>query len=273
METAATTATWTGTSWGPAAAEEPLEPRPHKDSIEALGRGLRVIEAFEDGHNRMSASEAALAAGISRAAARRYLLSLCSFGYAETDGRHFWLAPRVLRLGQSFLSGGRLPRLVQPYLDRLAIASGESASMSVLDEHEIVYLASSRSARLASVGHAQGARLPAHAVAAGYAVLSTRTREQVHAWTAAHEFTVFTPHTPTGPDTFCRQVDRVRHLGYAWVEGQHHLGLKGLAVPLADRRGQCFGALALTLQAVGPEAIDSFVPLLMEARESLCRIV
>src|SRR3982750_2512730 len=85
-----------------------------KDLIEGLGKGLRVIEAFDDDHARLTPSEAAQLTGLTRTAARRYLLSLVHFGYAGTDGKRFWLAPRVLRLGQSYIGAARLPRLVQP---------------------------------------------------------------------------------------------------------------------------------------------------------------
>jgi DNA-binding IclR family transcriptional regulator len=73
-----------------------------KDLIEGLGKGLRVIESFDDDHVRITPAEAAARADISRTAARRYLLSLVHFGYAASDGKRFWLLPRVLRLGQGF---------------------------------------------------------------------------------------------------------------------------------------------------------------------------
>ena len=111
-----------------------------KDLIEGLGKGLRMIEAFDDDHPRLSPSEAARRAAITRTAARRYLLSLVHFGYAATDGKLFWLTPRVLRLGQSYLGAARLPRLVQPFIQRASLASGETVNVSVLDGHEVVYV-------------------------------------------------------------------------------------------------------------------------------------
>ena len=119
-----------------------------KDLIEGLGKGLRVIEAFDDDHPRLTASEAAALAGITRTAARRHLLSLVHFGYAATDGKQFWLAPRVLRLGQSYLGAARLPRLVQPFIQRVSMQCGETVNVSVLDGHEVVYLARSKPAAL-----------------------------------------------------------------------------------------------------------------------------
>ena len=104
-----------------------------KDLIEGLGKGLRVIEAFDDHQPRLTPSEAAVITGISRTAARRFLLSLVHFGYAATDGKHFWLMPRVLRLGQSYLGAARLPRLMQPFIQRVSMQSGETVNFSVLD--------------------------------------------------------------------------------------------------------------------------------------------
>src|SRR6201996_1219204 len=141
--------------------------------IEGLGKGLRIIELFSDDHPRLTATEAGQLAGLTRTAARRYLMSLVHFGYADTDGKHYWLLPAVLRLGQSYLEAARLPRLVRPYLQQLSMQTGETANLGVLDGHEIVYLARSNSPRVVSIGFHAGARMPAHVVSPGFAILST----------------------------------------------------------------------------------------------------
>ena len=128
-------------------AFHPIDPA---DLIVALGRGLTVIESFDDEHPRMTAAMVGARTGIPRTAARRHLLSLCHFGYAQTDGKHFWLAPRVLRLGRSYLGAARMPRLVQPFIQRLSMASGETVNVSLLDGHEVVYVARSNSPLAAS---------------------------------------------------------------------------------------------------------------------------
>jgi len=105
-------------------AQFPIDPR---DLIVGLGRGLKVIESFDDDHSRMTLAEVSARTSIPRTATRRHLLSLCHFGYAQTDGKLFWLAPRVLRLGQSYLGSARLPRLVQPFIQRLSMVTGDKA--------------------------------------------------------------------------------------------------------------------------------------------------
>src|SRR5512146_1439724 len=90
-----------------------------RDFVGALRKGLAVIETFESSSQRQTLSDVARAAGLTRAAARRYLLTLVKLNYAETDEKHFWLTPRVLRLGYAYFSSAPLPKSAQPILDRL----------------------------------------------------------------------------------------------------------------------------------------------------------
>lgn len=242
-----------------------------RDILEVLGKGLRAIEAFSAERPRLSPSELAEAIGISRTAARRYLLSLCHFGYAHTDGKQFWLAPRVLRLGQSYLDGARLPRLVQPFLQRLSMATGETSNFCVLDGHEAVYLAHCNGPRLVSIGFHVGTRVPAHVVAPGCVVAASWPAERLQSWLAQHEFSRFTPFTVSEAATFERQVEATRQLGYCFMQQQLDISLSGMAVALQDRRGKCLGAIGITLQkrATQEEVVAKMLPALMDAQQTL----
>jgi IclR family transcriptional regulator, pca regulon regulatory protein len=243
-----------------------------KDLIEGLGKGLRVIEAFDDEHPRLTPSDTAARTGISRTAARRYLLSLVHFGYAATDGKLFWLMPRVLRLGQSYLGAARLPRLVQPFIQRVSMQCGETVNLSVLDGHEVVYVARSNSPRLVSIGFQVGARAPAHVVTPGVVMLSTFDDVALDRWIAAHEFTVFTVQGVADPQRFRDDVLVARTQGWGITERQLEPSLRGIAVPLKDRRGRCVGALSITLPAepLTREAVlERMLPPLAEAAQAL----
>ena len=216
--------------------------------IEGLGKGLRIIELFSDDHPRLTATEAGALAGLTRTAARRYLLRLLHFGYADTDGKHYWLLPTILRLGQSYLEAARLPRLVRPFLQRLSMQTGETANFSVLDGHEIVYLERSNSPRVVSIGFHPGARTPAHVVSPGFAILSTFTRPQLDAWMAAHDFSRFTANTITDLQAFHDTVAATARIGYSFVNQYIDVGLGGIAAALFDRHGHCVGAISMTFQ-------------------------
>jgi IclR family pca regulon transcriptional regulator len=240
--------------------------------IEGLGKGLRIIESFTDDHPRLTATEAGVRAGLTRTSARRYLMSLVHFGYADTDGKQYWLLPTVLRLGQSYLEAARLPRQAQPFLQRMSLQTGETANLSVLDGHEVVYLARSNSPRVISIGFHVGARLPAHVVSPGFVILASYPRPRLEAWIEAHDFGKFTPQTITDPAPFRDSVARARDLGYWSVEQNLNVGLGGLAVALADRKGRCVGALSLTFQTQAyPRggALAKLLPALQEAAQGI----
>ncbi len=242
------------------------------DLIAGLGRGLAVIESFDDAHPRMTVAETAAATGIPRSAARRYLLSLCHFGYAETDGKRFWLTPRVLRLGQSYLEAARMPRLVQPFIQRLSMATGETVNVSVLDGHEVVYVARSNSPRVVSIGFHAGARVPAHVVSPGTVLLAALPDEALRAWVAGHEFGVFSASTVVDREAYLEQVLAARSHD-AWISrGRLDAGLVGVAVRLKDRRGETCAAIGMTLQCQPwpPEQmIERLLPLLRETAQTL----
>lgn len=254
---------------GPAPAEFPID---RKDLIAGLGRGLAVIESFDDDHPRMSASEVSARTGIPRTAARRHLLSLCHFGYAQTDGKLFWLAPRVMRLGQSYLGSARLPRLVQPFIQRISMTTGETVNVSVLDGHDVLYIARSNSPRVISIGFHGGARAPAHVVAPGVVLLAEFDDEALAAWVAAHEFGAFSPHTVTDAERFLEMVRIARTQDHWIAEGQLDVGLVGVAMALKDRHGQCKAAIGMTVPAAThtlQRIREALVPALRETAQSL----
>ena len=246
-----------------------------RDLVAGLGRGLLVVEAFDDEHARMTIAEVAVRTGIPRTAARRHLLSLCHFGYAQTDGKLFWLAPKVLRLGQSYLGSARLPRLVQPFIQRLSIQTGETVNISVLDQHEVVYIARSNSPRVVSIGFHAGARVPAHTVTPGVLLLGDLSDAALERWLAKHEFSGFTPHT-LDANSFRDSVREARAQGYWITEQVLNVGLGGVGVTLKDRRGKTVAAVSVTFQvAAWPRTtvVEKLVPALVDTAQTLRSIL
>ena len=151
------------------------------DLIEGMAKGMAVLESFDTERQRLNATLAAQRAGITRAAARRHLLTLAHLGYLETDGSYFWLSSKVLRFSGSYLASSRLPRVLQPALERLASQSGEAFSAVVLNGDEVVIVARSSDVRrpvadglppVLAYGLHLGARLPAHATSTGRVLLA-----------------------------------------------------------------------------------------------------
>ncbi|MES3003778.1 MAG: IclR family transcriptional regulator C-terminal domain-containing protein [Pseudomonadota bacterium] len=213
------------------------------DFIEGMAKGMAVLESFDTERQRLNATLAAQRAGITRAAARRHLLTLAHLGYLETDGSHFWLAPKVLRFSGSYLASARLPRAIQPTLDRLAATTTESFSAVVLDGDEVVIVARSGSTRVLAYGLHLGARLPAHATSTGRVLLAAKTRTEFGAWMKGRALARLTAHTIVEARAFRALIDEVRALDFCVASEEHELGVHALAVPLRSMQGRTVAAL------------------------------
>src|SRR5262245_59608499 len=151
---------------------EPGTERADRDFILGLKKGLAVIECFDDEHERLTSADVAAKTGLSRAAARRCLLTLHKLGYANYDGKLFMLAPRVMRLGYAYLLSASLPQLLQPFLEHLSEQVHESSSAAILEGEEIVYLARAATRRIMSSGLCIGTRLPTYCTSMGRVLLA-----------------------------------------------------------------------------------------------------
>ena len=243
-----------------------------RDWIAGLERGLQIIEAFDDAHPRMTASEAGERTGMTRTAARRHLLTLRHLGFVAGDGKLFWLTPRVLRLGQSYLESARLPRIVQPFLQRVAAGTHEVAYLSVSDGDEVVYIARNGPNRNMNTGYVLGARVPAQVTAAGMMMLALREPAAIDGWLASRELRVFTSHTIASKERMREELVRIRERGWALSEQQLDLNSRGVAVPLRDRHGQLIGALNVTMpigQEKAEDAVARVLPVLRETAQAM----
>lgn len=234
-----------------------------RDHMAALAKGLAVIECFNAAHDRLTIADVARSTDLSRAAARRCLLTLTKTGHAEFDGKFFRLTPRVLRLGYAWLASTALPQLVQPFLEKLSEETHESASASLLDGAEIVYIARSAQRRIMSVGLSVGSRLPAFCSSMGRVLLAARPEAEARALIAAGGSRPLTPHTITDPDRLLAVLARVRADGYCLVDQELELGLISLAMPLLNKRGEVVAAFNISgqVQRVGAaEMTERFLP-------------
>jgi IclR family transcriptional regulator, pca regulon regulatory protein len=241
------------------------------DFIEGMAKGLAVLESFDTQRQRLNATLAAQRAGITRAAARRHLLTLAHLGYLETDGSYFWLSPKVLRFSGSYLASARLPRVIQPTLDRLAARTGESFSAVVLEGDASVIVARSGAVRMLAYGMHLGARLPAHATSTGRVLLAAKTRSEFNAWMKGRELPRLTAHTIVDTARFRELIEVVRQRDWCISSEEHELGVHALAVPLRNMQGQTVAALnVIATQRLTPRGIESvLLPLLMESAREL----
>jgi IclR family pca regulon transcriptional regulator len=218
-----------------------------RDWIAGLQHGLAIIEAFDEANPRMTPAQVAERTGLTRTAARRHLLTLRALGYLDTNDKSFWLTPRVLRLGASYFESGRVPRLVQPFLQRLAASTNDAAYFSVNDADEVIYVARNGLNQTLNTGFVLGSRLPMTVTSAGFMLLSTFSDDALAAFLARYRPRPFTSQTIISKERLRAEVMRARTQGYAVMEQQLQVGMRGVAIVVRDHDDAVIGALSLTM--------------------------
>jgi IclR family pca regulon transcriptional regulator len=248
-------------------------PRP-PEGMAGLAKGLAIVEAFSKSRAQLMVADAARATGVSRAAARRCLLTLVDLGYLSHDGKYFRPTPRMLRLGASYLEAAPLPQLAQPFLEAAREALNESISLALLAEGCSVVVARAEADHIVSTGVRIGARLPAFCTATGRVLLSGLSREAVDEYLAAVDFTPLTSRTRLDPATIRSVIDSARASGYDFSDEELELGMRAIAVPVIDSAGTIVGAMsasAFTARISVEEMISTFLPELREQADKLGR--
>jgi IclR family pca regulon transcriptional regulator len=212
------------------------------DHMLVLERGLTVIECF-DGQGALSVTDVARLTGLSRPAARRCLLTLTTLHYATFDGRLFRLAPRVLKLGFSYLSSADLPQIIQPVLERLSATLSESCSAAVLHETDVLYVARVETKRIISTNLRVGSRLPAYCNAMGRVLLASLSEQEARSVLQRSDRVKRTQRTLTKIPDLMAELERVRDQDYSVVHGELEPGLLTIAVPIRDSRGTVVAAV------------------------------
>ncbi|MEL6965021.1 MAG: IclR family transcriptional regulator C-terminal domain-containing protein [Pseudomonadota bacterium] len=246
------------------------------DLIASFAKGLRVIACFGGETPRLSISDVAGMTGLDRATTRRCLLTLHAEGYADYDGKYFTLTPQVLRLGMGALASLPLPQIVQPWLDQLAERIGQSCSVSILDGHEIVYLARAAQKRVMSIGLMPGSRLPAFCTSMGRVLLAALPPEKARMLIDASDLTPRTAMSLTEPDEIMVRIALCRSEGYAIIDQEIEIGLRSIAIPVYNGRGEVVAALNSGMAASQGDPADlarDYLPSLLKAQSGLRRVL
>lgn len=249
------------------------QPDPNeREYVQSLERGIAVLRAFDERKTRLTLSEVAVIAGLNRATARRLLLTLIRLKLVATNGKVFWLQPRVLDLGFRYLSGLPWWQMAQPVIESLSSEIQEPCSISVFDGQDIVYVARAVINRIVSTNITIGSRFPAFCTAAGRAILSRLPENELDQYLADMEPRQFTDKTVTDPVKLRELIIASRKKGYAVSDQELEISLFGIAVPIFDRSGRPAAALSASVQLVRntpAQVVKRTLPLLLESARKI----
>ncbi len=215
--------------------------------VKSFSRGLKVIEVMGQSGGRQTLTDIAAAAGLSRTAARRFLMTLAELDFVRTDDKRYWLTPKVLRLGMSYLYTLPYWRHAQLTLEGLGAEIGQSCAISVLDGEDIVYVARLHASRILAMSPVIGSRLPAHAVSMGRVLLAGLGTEALEHYLNTSVIRRLTGKTVTDVEALSELIRLADRKGYAWVDRELDDSICGIAVPIRDADGATVAAINVSL--------------------------
>jgi|SRR5690606_16911989 IclR family pca regulon transcriptional regulator len=238
-----------------------------RDLVGSFARGLQVMEILAANPAGMTLTEMAERAGLTRAGARRFLLTLVSTGYATQDGRKFMLSPKLLTMSRTWISNSSLWSFAEPFMRALSQRLNESCSAAILADEDVVYVARVAGRRILSVALHVGTRLPALSTAMGRMLLSGLPEAELKAFLAKAKIHVHTPKTITDRAELERVIVEAGKRGYCTMDEELELGLRSIAVPIRNRESDIVAAINVSTQSVRftvPEMEEKILPHLRE---------
>ena len=251
-------------------------PAPGDSYVQSFARGLEVIRSFSAQSPRQTLTEVAGRTGLTRAGARRILLTLQTLGYVESDGKLFRLTPRMLDLGFAYLSSLPIWNLAEPVMEALVDEVKESCSAAVLDGTDIVYVLRVPTHKIMSISLGVGSRLPAYCTSMGRMLLSALPPDDMMKVLQASDLAARTRYTVTDMDEMATRIAQVRKQGWSLVNQELEEGLVSIAAPITDRAGQTVAALNISGQANRSSAKvmqETMLPQLIAAAQVISRML
>lgn len=252
----------------------------HEDFVAGISKGLAILDSFGTDRHRLNITMAAERTGMTRAAARRHLLTLEYLGYLDSDGHYFYLTPKILKFSGSYLGGAQLPKILQPLLNLLTTQTSLIYSVMVLDGYEAITIARSaahqQTDRVNPYGLHLGNRLPAHATSAGKILLAYLDDLEQQEWLNQYPLQRLTKYTHTDNVIFLDLLSEIKEQGWCYSSEEHELGVHALAVPIYGQQSRVVAALNIvspTMRTTKEYLIQHILPLLQETARELRNIL
>jgi IclR family transcriptional regulator, pca regulon regulatory protein len=243
----------------------------------SLARGLAVIQAFSTQKRQLTISQVSAKTGFSRAAVRRCLYTLIKLGFAGSDDSHnFFLQPRVLALGHSYISSMPLAASAQPVLDHVSQVLHESCSIATLEGLDIIYVARANVTRIMSIDLGVGSRLPAFCTSMGRVLLANLPPAELEAFFERVQLTRHTSRTIVTTEKLRQALRLVARNGYSLVDQELEIGLRSMAVPIENANGKVVAALNVGAHAQRlsiQELQNKFLPQLRATARELSMLL
>jgi IclR family transcriptional regulator, pca regulon regulatory protein len=244
--------------------------------VKSVEKAFRVLSAFDGANPALSLTQIATEIELDKSATQRFTHTLVKLGYLRKDpqSKRFELTPKTLDLAYHYIKANALVTRANPYLQHLSKTSEETASLTVLDETDIVFLSRFLSPHMLSTDVVVGTRMPAFCTAPGIAMLAHLPVDEARAILTASDLRAYTPHTTCKLDKLLAKISLTAKRGFSTAAEEYYLGDFSIAAPVLGKDGRPVGAVSLGVSLSrysAEEAIERFSAILVGTAQSISR--
>jgi IclR family pca regulon transcriptional regulator len=243
--------------------------------VHSLLKGLNILETFTPSQHNLSFQELCVKTGFPKTTVFRFLRTLTTHDYLSLDSKSkkYFLGPKVMSLGFAVLSSLDLRNVAFPYLEELARASDQNVNLAILDNTEVVVIERIKKWQMLDINIPVGGRLNCYQTSSGYALLAFSNQEKFLSilQSLLKNREVVKQIGPKGAKLI-KRVKEARLKGYALCNGEFTKGVRSIAAPIFDVRGDVEGAVYIPVlsQAVSrEELIEHYTPLLLRTARKI----
>jgi IclR family pca regulon transcriptional regulator len=244
---------------------------------QSLERGLAILSCFTARRPVLGIADIADELGMSRSTTHRYVITLVALGYLEQGAsRKYRLGLRVADLGLSALNSTGLREHARPYLEELRQRTSYTASLSVLDGTEVLYIDRVRSFRRSQgrtdLEQSPGSRLPAYCTAMGKLLLANLSDSEQREILASTKPAKRGPNTITSKRALRDELEHVRDAGFAVNDEELASELFAIAAPVRDAGREVVAAVGLSAPSAMislEEMVDALSPHLVSTADRI----
>ena len=248
-----------------------LDRENNKDFLKTLARGLDLIKSFDHDTPKMTLSEVARKNAMSRASARRFVLTLENLGYLIKVGDGFQLSVNILDLSSQYLLNLDFIQVITPFMREVSQKLGKACSAGILNGPDIVYVARIPSQQqILSVNLNIGSNLPAFCTSMGRVLLADLSDADLDEYLRKVELHSYTEKTVKDISQLAKIILQVRQDGFSIVDQELEMSLRAIAVPVHNNFGKVVCAMNVGVpvgQVKMNEVISTYLPVIKEAAE------
>jgi IclR family KDG regulon transcriptional repressor len=220
----------------------------HDYSIQALQRGMKVLDALLDARTPLRLEQICAYTEVPKSTVYRIIVNLLQGQYLVTTEKGYWLGLKMLRFGALVEEELDLIQQARPFLTQLRNQVNETIHLAVLDDDlRVVYV------EKLSTQHAVGLMMsrigitaPMHCTALGKAMAAFRPEDEIRDWIRTHGLKPSTVATITEEDAFLQELREIRSRGYAADDGEFEASVRCVAAPIRDRTGRVIAAVSIS---------------------------